>query len=220
MERVRRTESPLVTLNSRPLEKRAITRASGLALALQSERPMTTTHYNPRAEFRKPKSRFFPIHAWATAGESGTKSRVTPTNMNASSFPWPTSDEARGRKWAATYVAKNVISRHKSGRHKCSRHSLPPRMPCHSVIFGWHAQGLPQGVVCGESRNAATTPFEDLGVPPRSRTSSCDKALAASGSDRIALGALPGVAKKLLRTPRPPTFSRGGLGRLAVSAEL
>jgi hypothetical protein len=82
------------------------------------ESTMNTTHNNPQAEFRKPNSRFFPIHAWAIAAMSRAKSLVAPTTMNASSCLWPTSDEAWRRKWAATYVAKNVISRQKSGRQK------------------------------------------------------------------------------------------------------
>jgi hypothetical protein len=123
---------------------------------------MATTHNNPQAEFRNPKSRFVPIHARALVRKSRTKSLVAPTNMDASSCLWPTSDEACGRKWAATYVAKNVISRQKSGRHK--------------------------------SRSGARRQ-PDL------------------------IGALSGIAKKLLKTPRPPTFSRGGLSRLVVSAE-
>jgi hypothetical protein len=89
---------------------------------------MATTHNNPQAEFRKPKLRFVPIHAGALVRRTRAKSLVTSTNMNASSCLWPTSDQACGRKGAATYVAKNVISRHKSTRHKSQRgdHSPPP----------------------------------------------------------------------------------------------
>jgi hypothetical protein len=97
---------------------------------------MTTTHNNPLLDFRKPNSRFVPIHAAAGAGRRTRKNEVTSRNVNTSPCAQTTSADSLRRNRERTYVAKNVISRQKSSRHKSFRCPSHPaeeretRFPC------------------------------------------------------------------------------------------
>jgi hypothetical protein len=153
-------------------------------------------------------------------------------NMNASSCLWPTSDEAWRRKWAATYVAKNVISRHKSTRHKSPQQDSTLEEP---------QQKSPAGV-CRPWRFVPSQLRRNEKLPRHTFSRRRDTKARFNSRLRAQLALRPapplphclapiglhhppipifvpwclGGSSVLSddKTPRPPTFSRGGLSRL------